>query len=275
MIPAFSDLLYFIAIAECQNLSRASERLGVGQPALSQAVKRLENAAGGTLLIRRKTGVELTHAGKILHREAERLTASWRHLMKEVKEVGVLPKGRLQLGVHPSVALYTLKKFLPRLVEGFPLIEIALSHGLSREILEEVVSGSVDLGLVINPRKHPDLVIKKLCEDRVGFWRATDHTKKDVLICDPALGQTLQLLKKSKIAFRREITTSNLEIAADLAAAGVGIGLLPERVAQRYSLKPWMPQFFLRDELALCYRPERQRGLAAKTVIQAICNTQL
>ena len=277
MIPQFQDLKYFLTIAETGNLSRASERLGVGQPTLSQAMKRLEDISGVPLLIRQKRGVELTRAGEVLKSRAAELLNSWQYLVNEVKEAETLPRGHLLIGAHVSVALYSFDRFLPELLEKNELIEISITHGLSREILESVVSGKLDFVLVINPRPHPDLVLKKLAEDKVGFWHVKGG-REDVLISDPSLLQTQSLLKKAKdkVQFKRQIPTSSLEVAANLVASGAGIGLLPERVAARHGLKAYsdkLPVFA--DELYLCYRQDRQKSVASKVFIQAALKAKI
>src|SRR6185312_480618 len=277
MIPQYTDLTYFIAIAEAKNLSRASERLGVVQPTLSQAVKRLEDATGVPLLIRGKNGVQLTRAGEILKSQAVDLINSWQFLMNDVKEAELFPKGHFVLGAHPSVAIYALGKFLPQLFKDYPMIEVSLVHGLSRELLEDVVSSRIDFGLIMNARRHPDLVLKKICEDKVGFWHAGAHADSSMLISDPSLHQTHQLLKKTKKLhhFQRQTSTSSLEVAAKLTADGVGVGILPERVAKQHSLKPLsqLPWFF--DELFLCYRQDRQKSMASKKLIEAILKAKI
>lgn len=277
MIPQFQDLKYFVVISETGNLSRASERLGVGQPTLSQAVRRLEDLAGVPLFIRQKRGMDLTRAGQLLKERAAELIGTWQFTMNEVKAAETLPQGHLTIGAHPSVALYALDKFLPKLLREHPLIEISLTHGLSREILEAVVSSKIDLGFVINPRRHPDLVLKKLADDRVSFWMGK-NADQSTLIVEPSLMQSQELLKKTKdkVVFKRQLTTSNLEVAANLTAAGAGVGLLPERVATRFGLKlanDKLPSF--NDELYLCYRQDRQKSVASKVVIQAITNAKI
>ena len=68
-----AELRYFIEVANSLNLSRASERLGISQPSLSVAIKRLEGSIGTELLIRQKRGVVLTQAGKQLLAHAKQL----------------------------------------------------------------------------------------------------------------------------------------------------------------------------------------------------------
>lgn len=64
MIPSVAELTYFLEVSNSLNLSRASERLGISQPSLSLAIKRLEQTIGTSLFLRHKHGVSLTQAGK-------------------------------------------------------------------------------------------------------------------------------------------------------------------------------------------------------------------
>ncbi len=64
MIPSPTDLKYFMEVAQTQNVSRAAERLGISQPSLSLAIRRMEQSVGAPLLIRSKRGVTMTQAGK-------------------------------------------------------------------------------------------------------------------------------------------------------------------------------------------------------------------
>jgi DNA-binding transcriptional LysR family regulator len=131
------------------------------------------------------------------------------------------------------VAIYCLKEVLRELYSSYPGIEIRLSHGPSRSVCEGVISGSLDFAFVINPVKHPDLVIHKLASDEVGFWKAADGLK-NVLIYNPELSQSQNLLNKikNKIHFDRSIASENLEVIATLASSGTGVAILPSRVVK-------------------------------------------
>ena len=227
------DLRYFQEIALTLNLSRAAERLGVGQPTLSLSLKRLEEALQAKLFLRRNRGLILTSAGRRLLRETNKLLSHWESVVSESKKSETEIAGHYTLGCHPSVAIYCLKDALRQLYASYPKIEIRLNHGLSRVICEGVISGSLDFGIVVNPVKHPDLVIYKLATDEVGFWKAP-NSLKDVLIYNPELTQSKFLLKKmkKKEKFTRTITSENLEVIATLASSGTGITILPSRVAK-------------------------------------------
>lgn len=267
------DLRYFQEIARTLNLSRAAERLGVGQPALSLAVKRLEDSLEAQLFLRRNRGLVLTSAGQRLLRESNLLLSAWESLVAETKKSEVELTGRYTLGCHPSVAIYSLKNILRNLYETYPTLEIQLKHDLSRIICEGVISGNIDFGLVVNPVPHPDLVIHKLTTDEVGFWRTPSGLER-VLIFNPDLTQSQALLKKmkKKMIFDRFITSENLEVIATLAGAGVGAAILPGRVVKAMApqLRPIKGSPVYADEVTFLYRVDLPKTASTRCIINLI-----
>jgi LysR family transcriptional regulator, cell division regulator len=267
------DFKYFLEVAQTKNISRASERIGITQPTLTQAIQRLEHSIGTKLLIRSKKGVELTAAGHKFHSQIQTLIASWDNIKRTTQESQTTVTGVLRLGCHVSVALYSLHHFLPKIYKKYSGVDIVLEHDLSRKIVDSIIHYRLDLGIVVNPTKHPDLVITKLCTDTVGIWSAPNA--EPVLIYDPQLIQSQTILrklrqKKSAQAYRT-IETSSLEVATSLAMRGVGTAILPARVVQEHApqklkLMKDMPTFT--DEICVVYRQEN-KGLK---LIEAFIN---
>lgn len=275
MIPSPADLTYFVEVANTLNVSRAAERLAISQPSLSLAIKRLEKSVGAPLLSRSKRGVTLTQAGKQLLNHAKHLLQTWDGVKAQALASLSEIQGSYTIGAHPSVALNTLPEILPKLMAEHPKLNITLHHDLSRRVAEEVVSHKADIGIVVNPAQHPDLVIHNLCRDEVTLWTAGGRSNKDVLICDPDLVQSQSLLKnlkKSGIEFTRTITSGNLEVIAGLTAQGCGTGILPARVAERARRKlsrvPKAPVFY--DEHCLIFRVENKNVRAIQEINNAI-----
>lgn len=232
------DLKYFIELSKTLHVSRAAERLGITQPALSHAVKRMEIELGRELFIRSKKGVELSSAGHRLLDSADELNRQWARLASAVKEDEVEVSGLIRLGCHTAVAQYTLPHFLPQLLKDNPKLEIKLEHGLSREMTEQVVSSKIDVAFAINAAPHPDLIMKELFRDQVTFWKKRGLANADVLCVEPNLLQSQSILAKSAkrgIRFERVLESSSLEVIAQLVTAGAGIGILPTRVAEAFS----------------------------------------
>ncbi|MCV2883310.1 LysR family transcriptional regulator [Aestuariibacter sp. AA17] len=272
MRPNFDDLKYFLEVANTRNLSRAAERQGITQPSISAAMKRLESSLNTTILLRNSNGVQLTKAGETLRLQCQKFLSDWENIKLQVNRADTELMGSFTLGCHPSVALYTLPKLLPHLRETLPHISFNFKHDLSRKITEQIVSFELDFGLVINPTRHPDLVIRPILKDRVCLWRSK-HTKTDkaergesqnrqTLIYDPNLKQSQEIIRQLKSHSFHFMHSNNLEVIAALIESGEGIGILPSRVAQCYSDTlvevtdcHYQP---IRDELCLVYRADFQ-----------------
>src|SRR5271163_371626 len=98
MIPSPTELNYFLEIAETLNLSRAAERIGVSQPALTLAVRRLEDSFGHKVLIREKTGVRLTKAGEKLALQSRTLMNEWEKIKSTSTQDEIEVSGRYTIG---------------------------------------------------------------------------------------------------------------------------------------------------------------------------------
>ena len=276
-IPSPSELNYFVEVASTLNISRAAERLGISQPSLSLAIQRLEASFGIPLLLRGKSGVRLTPAGQKLVVQARSLLGEWENIRSVALKDETEISGRFTIGCHVSVALFSLNRFLPHLLQEYPAIEFKLAHDLSRRITEAVVSYKVDFGIVVNPVAHPDLVIRQLFFDEVSLWIGPESCNRDVLVCDAELIQSQSIMKQfaSKgFNFKRTITSTSLEVVTSLTAAGAGVGILPRRIAtgnKKDGLKPFAknsPKFH--DQICLVYRADTQKSLAARTMANAI-----
>jgi len=279
MLPSSSDLHYFIEVASTLNISRAAERLGITQPSLTLALQRLETSVGIPLLLRSRKGVSLTQAGKQLLLHARELVNDWEVIRSKVLKTSADFAGTYTLGCHHSIALYLLGLFIPGLIKDHPALEIKLVHDLSRRITEQVVAMQIDIGVVVNPVRHPDLIIKKVCADEVGIWSAK-KTNSSVLICDPSLAQSQDLLRKLRkggVEVQRTMETSSLEVVGRLVESGAGIGILPGRVANSgmfRGLTRVHENISFSDEICVIYRMEN-KALPALQKIAGLIETAL
>ncbi len=164
-------LKYFRTVARLGNMSRAAQELHVSQPTLTVAIRKLEEKLGTILFERSKKGVSLTAAGLQIYQYSDQMIDLWEEMMREAGSVDDTVKGTIRLGAHPSVARYTLPSLLRDLLENNPDLNIQLQHDLSRNILQMILDNIVDAALVINPERHPDLVIKELLSDEVNIWK--------------------------------------------------------------------------------------------------------
>lgn len=271
MMPHWLDLKYFLTVCESKNITRAAELLGISQPSLSLAIKRLENVAQVNLFIRTKTGVDLTREGIAFKTRSEELMELWQSISEDVKRKSDEISGRYTIGAHVSVALTSLISVVSELMTKHRELELSLTHGWSRVITDQVIGFDIDFAMVVNPTPHPDLVISEICRDEVSFYVRESGFDRDVLIYDPNLLQSQSLLNSIKslgLRFKRTITSSSLEFIARLTRAGIGVGLLPSRVVnnlESHQITPWsegLPIFH--DKHCLIYRADAQQTKSAR-----------
>ncbi len=265
------DIKYFITISKTLNITRASEIIGISQPALSYAIKKLERELGGKLLIRLKNGIQLTKLGEEFKQRSHHLLYEWEQAENLADpELGLI-QSNYTFAIHPSVALYTVEPFIPKLQVDFPALDYTFIHGLSREMTQKVINWEADFGIVVNPIKHPDLVIRKLCNDEVTIFYAKNT--QDKLIYDQNLAQSQYILNKigKKTPFKGVLNSTNLEVVAKFTSLGLGYGLLPTRVASQYKhLKKYKNAPVFKDEICLIYRPEKHNNPVSRKIIQNI-----
>jgi DNA-binding transcriptional LysR family regulator len=271
MYPNLNDLHYFVEMAATKNISQASIRLGVTQPTLSAALTRLERILNTKLFHRSKKGVDLTPDGREFLGHSKNLIQEWESIKYLSSPNGEEIKGRLILGCHISVALYSLPDVFAQWTRNYPALEIKLVHDLSRKILDQVVSNQVDIGIIVNPKSHPDLIIKNVCKDEVTFFsNPSIKTSETTFIGDENLMQTQDLLRKLKKINKkveRFIATSSLEMTAALTVSGAGIGILPTRVAMSHvELKKIKNAPVYKDDIAIVYRSELRKLNSLKVI---------
>src|SRR3990167_3951090 len=282
-IPSSTDLIYFMEAANQLNLSRAAESLGISQPSLTLAIQRLETLLGENIIHRHKKGVTLTCTGKQLLIHTRRLIEEWENVKSKTLDSLYEIQGNFTLGCHISLALDVLPRFLPTLLENNPNLEITLYHDLSRKITEKVLTHKVDIGIVANPIKHGDLIIRRLYNDKIKLWSNGKKNKnidicsgKAILICDPELIQTkviLKKLEKEKFHYGRMLFSNSLEEIAKLTQSGCGIGILPSHVATHYRLKVVDEKIVYQDEICLLYRGEDRNIKSIQVITEAIKKT--
>ena len=141
---ALDDIKNFLVVSETLNVTRASEVIGITQPALSYSLKRLETEIGSDLIVRLKGGVQLTRSGELFLQKSSNLIRQWEEARNIISSDDKDIIGEFSFGVHPSVAIYTLDKILPILSKQYPRISYRLIHGLSREVTGKVVNFDID-----------------------------------------------------------------------------------------------------------------------------------
>ena len=142
------QLELFVAVAETKSFSRGAELIALTQSTVSQHIAALEQEVNTRLLDRTSKGIHLTAGGQVFLQHARRVLAERDVLTQAMAGFHGLEKARLDLGASNIPANYLIPELLPRLNEEYPGIALNMRIGDTQEILDELRSGEVELGIV-------------------------------------------------------------------------------------------------------------------------------
>lgn len=142
---------YVVTVAEMGSFTKAAEMLYVSQPALSQAIQRLERELNTSIFIRQKNTISLTPAGHIVVNEGKKILELEQKIRRQVKGISEWDVLSLNIGSAPSYQRLYLSKLISKYKNLFPYIELKLREGYSPELCEEILNGRLDAALVCAP----------------------------------------------------------------------------------------------------------------------------
>ncbi|MDR5760301.1 LysR family transcriptional regulator [Caballeronia sp. LZ035] len=243
------NLKYFLAIADAGSVTRAAEVLDIAQPALSQALSRMERDLGVKLFSRTRRGAQLTPAGEAIVEDVRLSVARIAAASHRAREIGAQRGGRLAIG-FASAALFSL---LPRAIAALraevPHVELMLKEMSNAEQASALEKGSIDIGLLHTPvavggRMREKLIVReRLLAVLPQSFRTGEDGKvglKDLsdagLVWFP--GDQLPVVRAGILsAFRQAGCEANVVQDANRSltvlacvAAGCGASLLPQSV---------------------------------------------
>lgn len=163
-----NGLQVFWTVAREKSFSRAAEKLYRTQPAVSMAVRKLEEWVGEPLFVRGSRAGRLTDAGELLLEYAERMLNLRREAQRGLEELRELQRGTLSLGVNES-SIHALLPAFARYREEFPQIKISVLRVFSRDIPAALLNYKLDMGVVSYDPKEARLVAVPFFRDRLAF----------------------------------------------------------------------------------------------------------
>ncbi|VVE30161.1 LysR family transcriptional regulator [Pandoraea aquatica] len=170
-------LRYFIAVAEAGHMTRAAERLGIGQPPLSQQIRVLETQLGVTLFERLPRGMALTDAGQAFLADAYEVVRKLDQAVDDVRRVAAGIKGRLSVGFTSSAALHP---FVPTVIRAFrsdaPSVSLALDESSTGDLLDGLRDGHIDVAFIRQPQGNTgEITVVQVLEEAMVLAVPSAH----------------------------------------------------------------------------------------------------
>lgn len=285
-----ASLQVFLTVARERSFSRAAERLYRTQPAVSIAVRKLEDWVGQPLLVRGAGAGKLTEAGELLVEYAERMLNLRSEARRSIEDLAGLRRGRLSLGVNES-SIHALLPALARFRRKWPKVEIAIHRVYSRDIPREILNYRLDIGVASYRPSDEALAAVEFLRDDLAFVVPPNHAlarKRAVsirelseenfvahIVASPYRQQVIQLFAKHRVPLRIGVEMPTIESIKRFVRMGMGVAIVPRMCVQMEAadgelIEVRIREMRLRRELYAIFRRDRQLSHPAQQFLQLL-----
>lgn len=248
------QLRYFVAVAEEEHFSRAARRSNIVQSALSSSIRSLEEELGAKLFSRTTRQVRLTEAGRVLLKHARIVLDAASTAQAAVANVAGLQRATLRLGASPSLpAFLDLAALLAAFHDRYPGIDVKLSQGNALQLLNGIRDGELDVAIVPLGEPQSGIDALPIMRDPIVLVCATGHplaSRKSIRLSELASlnfvdfekGWAVRQLadrafEHAGLSRQTSFEVSDVETMLALVQRGLGVALVPQATARRFSLE--------------------------------------
>ena len=249
MNVTFKQLKAFIAVAEAKSFAEACASVFLSQPALSTAIKNLEEEVGGKLLIRTTRTMSLSPEGEAFLPIAKRLVADWDVALNDLHNLFSKKRGKINIAVMPSFAGTHLSHLLVSFKKAYPNINVFVDDVIAEEINRRVLSGHAEMGITFKPEDLSELTFTPVFSDTFVAAMPADHilaTKKTidwkalsqhplVLLQRPSSIRHLieRTFKDLGLEVNVEMEAHQLATLGKMVSSGLGLSVVPSLSIQQ------------------------------------------
>ena len=280
----------FLAVAEERSFSRAATRLHRTQPAVSQAVAKLEAELGEALFERAARDGSLTDAGEVLRDYAHKLLNLRTEASNALGELRSLHRGRLTLAANEYTCL-SLLPVLDQFCRAHPRVRVTVQRSLASRIADEVLAHSVEMGVLSFKPADRSLKSIVIFRDALAFVVNPRHAlarEKAVAIRDlgeenfvahnvpsPQRAKVLEAFRRHETDLRIDVELPSLEAVRRFVELGNGVALVPALTVERELrsgalVRVTVPELQMERKLRLVHRREANLSHAAVAFLRGV-----
>lgn len=287
-------LQIFCDLVESQSFSRTAERRFLSQSAISQRLRALERACGQTLLDRGqgRGQVAPTDAGQALYLGAKPLLRDAEALEAQVQGMSDEIAGTVRVATVYSVGLHALPPRLKPFLTASPQVNVHLEYRQTGEVYQDVIAGTVDVGIVACPAPRRGVEILPFADEEMALICAPEHplaAQKQVSLREldglafiafdddiPTRRLVDDHLRAAGARVRVVTTFDNIETVKNLVEIGSGISILPmdtvqgEIQAHTLTAVPLIPADAFRRPTGMLLHASRARRAAVRAFVAAM-----
>lgn len=284
------DLAAFLAVATDRSFSAAARRLHRTQPAISQAVRRVEDELGERLFDRSSRDGTLTEAGRLLQDYAQRLLGLAGEAETAIKELQQVRRGRVIMGANEA-AVHSLLPHIERFASLHPKVMVEVRRVPSRQIAGAVLDRSIDFGVLtflpadrgvqtvllggddivlLTSPTHPLADRRRVTIEEVGRQVVIAHNDPS-----PTRDRVLRAYERRRTSINIQISLPSLDGIKRAVEMGIGVALLPRRcalteIARGHLVAVKMPELGAQRQVRLAFRKTGERSRAADAFLEVV-----
>lgn len=283
-----NQLEVLVAVAQEKSFSRAAERLHRTQPAISQAIRRLETEIGEPLFDRSSKDGTMTPPGRILFELAQQMLNLRHGAHAAIRELKGLHRGKLSLSANEYTVMY-LMPLLPVFRARHPHIKIDVKRSLASRISSEILARETEIGVMSFKPNDPSITAVPVLTDDLALIVPTSHPlagKKIVSVRElgaesfvahnvpsPYRERVVRTFEKYRTPLNISMELPTLEAIKRFVEAGMGVALVPRLTAQVEIARGQVAALVVREmklerKLYLVYRKGATLSHAARAFLR-------
>ena len=286
----FSDLV------ESESFSRAAKLNGITQSAVSQQLRAMEKHFSILIVDRSQKQFRLTREGQKLYESAKEILYLYDKLNSELQEMKKVISGTIHISTVYSIGLHELPPYVKVFLAKFPEVNIRVEYRRANMVYEDILTNSIDLGLIAYPQKHKQLEVLPFHDDILVLVVSPEHPfaqRNSVDIQDvagqkfigfepdiPTRKATDIIFKEANIEAEPVMEFDNVETVKRAVEINAGIAILPQTTVIREEAQGLLKVLKFKNQtykrpLALIHRKGRVLTPAIKKLIDLLTSKDL
>lgn len=274
----------FYVVAKYNSMTKAAEELMVSQPAISKAIKTLEDQIGSVLFNRSKRGITLSEEGKMLYKRIEPAICLIQNAENGFDEYKKLNVGEIKIGISSVLSKCLMTDVLYQFSIKYPNVRISIVNGLANDLIEKLNLGKLDFVIFNEAHNDERLVdIEKLTSLDYCFvynpryFNIKAITIKDMkeypLILQPKSSNTRKFLERHFTeTFNPKMEVVSQSLICDFVRRGLGVGYVFEKLVDE-DLEKIKFGISMTTDILIAKNKSIDLSVAAKTFIKELKNS--
>ena len=286
----FSDLV------DSQSFSRAAKLNSITQSAVSQQLRAMEKHFNILIVDRSQKQFRLTREGHKLYDSAKEIIYLYDKLSSELQEMKKIISGTIHISTVYSIGLHELPPYIKKFMSIYPDVNVRVEYRRANMVYEDILTNSIDLGLIAYPQKHKQLEVLPFHDDELILAYNPEHpfahagevdiqelNKQKIIGFEPDIPTrkaTDKIFKDSNIDIDLVMEFDNVETVKRAVEINAGIAIIPKTTVIREQAQGLLKVVTFKNQtynrpLALIHRKGRVQTPAMKKLIELLTNKKL